>query len=572
MRGTWRSPGRRLDPRLASRPGPRLALACVVLAGAVTPAVAEAQVVTGTVLDATTSAPLTGVLVSLLDLEGVRAGGTLTDEAGRFHFDVEGFGRYTLRAERIGLEAVTTSSFDLVTTGTHVERILMGSRAVEIAGLVVDGRVQQCRNDPAEAVLIQRWWRDVRTALDVSSVVQSEGIASFRIARFEREWDDDLKRILSTSERREVSLSNRPFVSADVDFLAEGGYVQGEAGGERRYYAPDAEVLLSSTFLADHCFRIVDHDDEDDWIGLAFEPTRDRRVPGISGTLWVDSSTSELQHLDFRYTNMQDLPSNESGGYVGFEYLPSGAWMVDQWYIRMPRLGRRNQRGRTRIVLVGYIDVGGEVRPVERTTVSMAGSDEVGTIRGFVFDSIRGGGLSGALVSVLGTRFQVRSDASGNFEMPGVPVGEHDLTFFHDDPEAWGLGSSYEVVRVEAGGVTEANLALPSFRTAAGFLCLGDGADAMTVLLGRVVDADGQPFDGTRLRMTWDERAISGAETEHELEARTGSKGDFVVCSIPPEAIVSVEVEVGDRWIDAFEAQLPPSDIVFRHVMIPARR
>lgn len=531
----------------------------------------SAQTVTGTVQDATTSAPLTGVLVSLLDLEGERVGGTLTDESGRFHFEVEGFGRYSLRAERIGLEAATSGAFDLVTTGTHVERIVMGARPIELAGLVVDGRVRQCRNDPAEAVEIQRWWREVRTALDVSSVVQNEGIASFRIARFEREWDDDLRRILSTSERREISLSNRPFVSADVDFLAEGGYVQGEPGGERRYYAPDAEVLLSSTFLADHCFRIEEHDDVDAWIGLAFEPTGDVRVPEISGTLWVDSTTSELQNLEFRYTNLQDLPRNESGGFVGFEYLPSGAWMVDEWYIRMPRLAQQRQGRTSRIVLLGYIDVGGQVRPVERTTVSMDRAGEVGTIRGFVYDSIRGRGLSGALVSLIGTRYQVRSDAAGNFEMADVPVGEHDLTFFHDDPEAWGLGAPYEIVTVEAGEVTEASLALPGFRTAAGVLCLGNDEGATTVLLGRVVDSRGEPFDNVRLRMTWEETAISGGVSEHVFEARTGSRGDYVVCTIPAEVVVSVEVEIDGRWIDGYEVQSPARDIVFRQIMVPAR-
>ncbi len=551
----------------ARRRGYGVVLAClIVLVGG---SDLYAQVVAGVVQDAESEEPLTGVLVSLLDLNGERIRGVLTDDQGSFQFDVGRFGRYSLRAERIGLQTATSSTFDLFGSDPHFERVLMGSRAVEIAGLVVDSRVRQCVNDPAEAVQIQRWWREVRTALDVSSIFQSENATEFEIARYEREWGPDLERTISMSSREEVSVSPRPFVSADADYLADGGFVQGDLRGQREYYAPDADVLLSNVFLAQHCFRVVDHDDNDGWVGLAFEPSRDTKNPEIAGTLWVDSASAELRHLDYRYRNMAELPANESGGYVGFEYLESGAWIVDEWYIRMPKLAEQRQRGELRLVLLGYVDVGGHVELIDPLRQSVVADGEIGSIRGVVHDSIRGGGLSGALVTLLGSRRQTRSGPDGSFMLTRVPVGSQRVTFFHDDPEAWGLGATVAEVEVRSDRTSVVELGLPTFRQAAIAVCMGSGAEAETVLLGKLVDQGGTPLGNVPLVVRWTEASVGGLPSSPRIEARTGSDGRFVLCRIPAEARVRLSAEIDGRWIEGFEATLPARDIVFRQLMVP---
>ena len=577
--------------------GVRRVLACVLVVGLallVTPRAGQSQTVTGAVLDATTSAPLSGVLVSLLDLNGERVRATLSDEAGRFYFGLGGFGRYSLRAERIGLEPTTSKSFDVVSANPHFERLLVGARPVEITGLLVDSRVQQCQVDSDEAVQIQRWWRDVRTALDVSSVVQSSGLAQFEVDRFQREWDAPLERVVADVSRAEVSVSTRPFASAEARFLSEGGFVQGELAGQREYYAPDAEVLLSSTFLAQHCFSIAKSKTGDPTlVGLAFEPTRDHDVPDIRGTIWVDSTTAELRTLDFLYTSLGEVPENEAGGSVWFEYLPSGAWIVNYWFIRMPKFGQRLRRDRTELELLGYVDVGGEVRPLATSAISMESSVERGAIRGVVWDSIRGRGLADATVSVFGTRLQVTTDSEGLFHLPDVPVGAHRLTFFHDDIEAWGLGSTLIPVVVDREIETSARMAIPSFHQVASVVCLGSGSEAAAVLTGTLVDAQGEALGNRPMKMTWlDENSSgltlqesleartgmtwldehsSGLTLEESLEARTGSDGRFVVCQIPANTEVSASVGMGEEWVELFTVLLPPAEIVFRRVMIPVR-
>lgn len=554
-----------------TRAAPYAALVTIgVLAAA--PTVLAGQSITGTVLDAGTSAPLPGVLVSLLDDGGERVRAVLSDEAGRFRVDVARFGRYRIRAERIGLETTTSETFELFGTSPRVERIVMGERPVMIEGLVVDSRVQQCRIDPERGAQIQRWWQDVRTALDVSTVVQEEGLAQFELERFEREWDPDLRRIVASDSRVEMNLSNRPFVSEDAEFLAQGGFVQGDARGQRQYFAPDAEVLLSSVFLSDHCFALSDERRDEGLVGLAFEPTGGREMPDITGTIWVDSTTAELQSLDFRYASLDGVPENESGGYVAFEYLASGAWIVGDWYIRMPKLGLRGG-GDGRLVLLGYVDVGGRVEPLEATAVSMEDLGAVGTIRGTVYDSIRGRGLADATVAIIGTRFQTRTDQTGAFVLPSVPVGAHQVTFFHDDPAAWGLGSPFLRVEVAEGRSAEVEMALPAFRQASLIVCSGVGADAEAVLVGHLVGGDEQALGNVPMEIRWEARDRRGVVLRtYTQELTTGSDGRFVACMLPSETPLQASAQLDGFWVDGFEVTLPHHDIVYRKMMVRSRR
>jgi hypothetical protein len=554
-----------------------LAPLAIILWGALT-ASAHAQSIEGLVLDAETEAPLPGVLVSLLDEAGDRVRAVLSDEAGHFRIEVHRFGRYRLRAERIGLTTTTSDAFMVFSTDPVERQLRLDARAVEIAGLVVDSRVTQCRLDGERAIQIQRWWQDVRTALDVSSVISGQGIAQFNVERFEREWDEGLERIVRSQGRQETSVSERPFVSADAAFLSNGGFVQGDLlAGQREYFAPDADVLLSDVFLGDHCFSIREHQD-DRWVGLSFEPNRISDIPDIEGTLWIDTVSAELQSLDFRYASMEGVPDSESGGYVEFEYLPSGAWIVREWYIRMPRLGLRPGGRDHKFELLGYVDVGGTVELREAVSTDRDRLSEVGALRGTVYDSIRGQGLADATVAIIGTRLQALTDIRGEFVLRNVPVGSHRVTFVHDDPMAWGLGSPFRTVDVEAERTSSVYLSLPSFRQTARVVCTGSGAEAETVLLGHIVDEEGLGLQNVRVVLEWLEIRHEEHEFDRAHEVRTGADGRFVVCTVPADAPVSVSVHLEEiagqglaktRPAFEFEVIAPAGDIVYRRMMIP---
>jgi hypothetical protein len=168
-----------------------------------------------------------------------------------------------------------------------------------------------------------------------------------------------------------------PFRSALPHDLAFGGWVrrQGQAG--LKFYAPDAEVLLSESFLGLHCFRLVRSEAAPGrLLGIEFEPAPGRRVgrpiPDIRGVLWLDRETGELRSLEFGYARLElPVPIEPLGGRVEFDHLPDGGWIVQSWEIRTPLAGihelREGGRRQQRVRLTGLQLEGRQVLAVWRT-------------------------------------------------------------------------------------------------------------------------------------------------------------------------------------------------------------
>lgn len=150
-----------------------------------------------------------------------------------------------------------------------------------------------------------------------------------------------------------------PYESRPADELVSEGFVQGD-GNADVFFAPDAAVLLSDAFLDTHCFHLAEGSGTAGRIGLSFRPTGDRSVPDITGTMWVDLTTSELRWVEFTYQHLEpERTSPEVGGRVDFERMPNGKWMVSEWWIRMPLMARQtDSRGRQRHYIARYKQTG----------------------------------------------------------------------------------------------------------------------------------------------------------------------------------------------------------------------
>jgi hypothetical protein len=199
--------------------------------------------------------------------------------------------------------------------------------------------------------------------------------------QYDRQIDTTGRRVVDQVVHLARGPSHRPFRSQDAALLATDGYVV-ERDGEVIYYAPDADVLLSDSFAATHCFQLAaPPEDEPGLIGLAFRPIEAARARrDIEGTFWIDRATAELRSLDFAFTNMPAASERaEPGGRVEFTRLPDGEWLVSRWHIRMPELQRITQstRASARLSVVGSPIkwrgtkvVGGEITQVERAGAS----------------------------------------------------------------------------------------------------------------------------------------------------------------------------------------------------------
>ena len=525
------------------------------------PGALSGQSYLGRVLEEGTRAPLVGVFVVLRSVDGARIVAALTDPTGRYVLDASDDAAHHITAERIGL---TSATADLPEASgeklIRVEDILLRDRAIELEGLIVDGRVRECALEGGDGVLIQRWWDEARKALEVTG---AGIIERFRIHRFEREWDRRLSALLREASERTVTYSDQPFQSLEASSLADDGFVQGPPG-DRRFYAPDAEVLLSDVFLEQHCFSIVQDQARPGRVGLRFEPNRRRRKPDILGVFWVDTLTARLEELEFSYANLpEELPGSDAGGQVGFSQLSSGAWVVSDWWIRMPRVGRRSQRllsgRRDHYEVVGYVDVGGTVEPLDGSAGWADPVPGVGTIRGQVIAGLTGDPLPGARVVVTGTALSTLTEGDGSFTIPDVPAGEWSVTFFHEDLSRIQLPSPVTPVRVEEGGESVVSLRGADFDAVRDALCPSRVGDSETFLYGEVSQA-GAPFPEVLVRATWLERGVGGRQ-ERWVEAYTGSSGSYVFCGLPAETTIEVRIRRGDFWRLVAETALTPRRI-----------
>jgi len=332
--------------------------------------VLAAQTVVGQVVDQATGGPVGEGFVVLLDEQGREVARALAAADGRFTLHAARPGAYRLRSERIGYVAFVSPPITVADGLTVTQRLAVGALGVELAPIVVTQR-SSCQTRPDREQATAAVWEEIRKALAAAAWTASQRVYQYRAATYERDWDLARRRPAREVGDTQLGYSLAPFVSAPPGELAERGYIVPATDGVW-YYAPDATVLQDSTFLATHCFALVRRSSpgeggEDRLVGLSFEPVPHRPRPDVKGVLWLDERTSELRAVEYGYTRIPDGVDNERiGGTVEFLKLPSGAWIVHQWQIRMPRLAVSAHSGMSgiverQVVLQGFHDRGGQV-------------------------------------------------------------------------------------------------------------------------------------------------------------------------------------------------------------------
>jgi hypothetical protein len=334
----------------------------------------RAQTVRGTLVEEGSGRPIPGAFVILQDSIGGTLSSTLTSASGTWLLRPPGAGRYSLRADRIGYESFLSEPFTLAEDESATYGLAVGVAPIGLAELAVEGAGGQCEVLGEEGLAVYRVWEEARKALAAIVWTGQQPYFRFDAVHYQRTLDAEGVPV-SEARYEEVRYFGRhPFRSIPTQDLLLGGFVQ-VVEGSVQYYGPDAEVMLSDDFLRRHCFQLLDVE-EGGLVGLEFEPVEDVRVIDISGIMWLDPASSELRSLDFRYENLElPVDTRALGGRVEFTRLPSGAWIVQHWSIRVPIIGqgpeRRSSAGRplpARRILSGIDEGGGQVTAVYLTS------------------------------------------------------------------------------------------------------------------------------------------------------------------------------------------------------------
>lgn len=349
----------------------------------------SAQTVQGELVEQGTGEPINGALIVLLDEGEEQHGGALTGENGQFTLRAPAPGRYTLRAERIGYMSTASPVLTLEAGQTLEYRMVAQEEAIDLGGIIVEGE-RRCEIRPEEGLRTHQLWEEARKALNAAAWTQDQRLFKYDLVLYERELDLESLRVQSERTRSSSGFSDNPFVSIPVEELAEHGYVQ-NFRDSTLYHAPDAHILLSDLFLDNHCFQVREGGGEEEGlVGLAFEPVRERGQPDVRGVLWLDEQTAELRFLDYHYTGLRmEGPTDEVGGRVEFERLPTGAWIVRRWRIRMPTKEIRRApwmgTSKRREVMTHLTEKSGEITDIFMATGARVRGAERAALAGTVF-------------------------------------------------------------------------------------------------------------------------------------------------------------------------------------------
>jgi hypothetical protein len=306
-------------------------------------------------IEASDGAPLSGALVALVDGDRVVTEALSTTQ-GNITFEAAA-GNYRLRVRRIGFRPWFSDAVSL----PHRSELLL---RVESEHILLDAMVvsatARCGKITSDSHELSEVWEEIEKALRSSQLTLGDLRGINRMRTYRREVSLTGAVLSNDSSVRPV-IGGRPFAARDPESLSKLGYVRGDQASGWDYYGPDEAVLLSNDFAATHCFKVVrDRKRHAGQIGVAFEPAPTRTSSDIMGVLWVDEKTSELEEVRFVYVNAGVLTRFKPGGFTKFLRVPSGAWIVSEWQLRMPELELRLGPP-DNLVPIGYVENGGTI-------------------------------------------------------------------------------------------------------------------------------------------------------------------------------------------------------------------
>jgi carboxypeptidase family protein len=324
--------------------------------------------VRGLLRDSVSRTPLPGAFLTLVDEHGVERARTMTNAAGEFTLTAPGAGIYRLRSKRIGFRPLVSATLTLRAGEVMSYNAAIDPIPISLQEVVVAGD-RQCDIESGAGASVAAVWDEVHEAL--AAVAWTSRVPSywFELTRFQRHLTVSGRRQGPDSTWGQTGFSINPIRNETSPALLETeGYVVTDSTGWT-YRAPDSDVLLSDAFLRTHCFETEAGEGENQGlVGLQFTPARDRTVPEITGTLWVDRRTSELRLLAFRYVHLPDeVVSQDAGGRIEFLRLPSGVWIVRDWVIRMPltRMKQQPMAMGVRPEVFGFVETGGSAATIK---------------------------------------------------------------------------------------------------------------------------------------------------------------------------------------------------------------
>lgn len=553
---------------------PVAALACALAA---LPALALAQKVSGRILEANGRVAVSGAVVTLVQ-GATRVSPVLSGVDGGFLVQAPVAGAWRVRADAVGFipqfsEPLTLGAGDSATVEL---RFSPRAQSLEAVRVVTDSR---CRTNPEGGDRTAQLWQEIRTALEASAATERERRTPLELTISDHRLDV-LRRRLGSHRLTTRNWMGAGFLSAPPDELAAKGYVQ-PVGDSVAYFAPDATVLTSPSFLATHCFSVVERKPMfgSRELGLAFNPVPQHAVADVDGTLWLDPASSALKRLEITFRvpgRTSSLP--DASGEVEYARLPNGRWFVSHWVLRMPVVREVGPRvgGAVSVALSGWREREGDARALSARDARRNARSAY--VTGRVMDSTTMRALAGAEVRLEGVGV-VTTGADGWFDFvvkePLAVPSPATLTLSAARVAALGLEAPSRELALVPGDTIRLDLAIPPVVALGRVLCppsadsVALSADASLagpagpgVVIGTLRSGE-LPNNGASVLITalwWLDNSGNPATGRTDQTVRRGvlanSNGRFALCGLPVDVPVELRAESGSVRGPAVELTL----------------
>ncbi len=507
---------------------------------ALAPALVGAQVVRGVVTDST-NRPISGVVVMLLDAGSQPRARALSDERGEFRIAAPAPGAYSLRTMRIGFRPTTSQPIGLRVGGEVTQRVVVAGLPITLDTIrVADRNVCKAFTDSGAATFAV--WEQVRAALTATELTTSFRNISATTVAYERVLDPNGSKVLQQKATVSTGYVNRPWLSLPPDSLRRMGYVVTERDNTVVYYAPGIDALLSPTFANDHCFRVARDPKRAELIGLAFEPTPDRKKTAeISGTLWLDRATSLLRRLDFQFVNVPFEQGEMAGGDLEFVRMRNGTWAINQWDIRMPAFTSVIRPGHGAERQLAEIQVAGGRLALARRGADTLWAQPPVVLSGTIRDSVTGAGIAGGRITLVGTELSAPTDGRGRFSLSGIIPGVYEAEI--RTPSLDSLAATHRASFEFVDPNVHPDWRIPNAQQLMATVCGSTPLNAARgIVVGRArVRGDTGAIHGLSITAEWQPAgATDSLGAMREARVQGGADGLFRMCGVPTNTPVKL--------------------------------
>ena len=319
----------------------------------------------GLLLTEGSGAPVEGAHIRLVDPADSVFAEALSDARGAFSLPMPPAGVYRLLVARIGYRswASDTLHVDWASESQSL-RLDIPVEPIPLPELSVSAE-NVCPTTPEQRERAFALYESVLPILATVSHTADLGTLQMRMVRPSKVYYRGGTYLFSRDTTTVVV--SKSLYNASPEHLVAHGYAH-VVDTMTAFYAPDGDALAAPGFLATHCLRPVESEDEAT-VGLGFEPKPGREVVDVEGVLWIDTIAGGPRELEFQYTSVRPFvrkhlepalrlwiesrhgrvnfsriqigDESRFGGVLSFERITPDRWLIREWRILRPVLYHR---------------------------------------------------------------------------------------------------------------------------------------------------------------------------------------------------------------------------------------